>query len=69
MPIARMLRFAELARGSEETVAERLALLEAHDRAIGEKISGLRAHQEQIRRKIRVYRAKRWLPEAAGTEA
>lgn len=61
------LRFAELARGSDETVAERLALLEAHDQKIEEQIAGLRAHQEQIRRKILIYRAKRWLPEPAGT--
>jgi DNA-binding transcriptional MerR regulator len=59
MPIAQMLQFAELARGSDETVAERLALLEAHDRRIEEQIAALRVHQEQIRQKIRIYRAKR----------
>ena len=69
MPIAQMIRFAELARGSEETVAERLTLLEAHDRKIEEQIAGLRAHQKQIRQKIGIYRAKRWLPESAGTES
>ena len=68
MPIAQMIRFAELARGGEETVAERLALLEAHDRRIEERIAGLRAHQKQIRQKILIYRAKRRLPEPAGTE-
>ncbi|WP_242183652.1 MerR family transcriptional regulator [Saccharopolyspora soli] len=69
MPIAQMRRFSELARGSDETVAERLALLEAHDRKIEEQIAGLRAHQEQIRQKIRIYRAKRWHPESIGTES
>lgn len=69
MPIAHMLRFAELARGSDETVAERLALLEAHDRKIEEQITGLRAHQRQIRQKIDVYRAKRSLPEPSGAES
>jgi DNA-binding transcriptional MerR regulator len=68
MPIAQMIRFAELARGSAETVAERLSLLEAHDQRIEEQIARLRAHQEQIRQKIDIYRAKRWLPESAGTE-
>jgi DNA-binding transcriptional MerR regulator len=58
MPIAQMLRFVELARGSDETVPERLALLEAHDRDIEERIATLRAHQCQIRQKIGVYRAK-----------
>lgn len=68
MPIAQMLRFAELVRSSEETVAERLALLEAHDQKIEEQIAGLRTHQEQIRQKILIYRAKRWLPQSVGTE-
>jgi len=66
MPIAQMLRFAELARGSDDTVAERLALLEAHDQRIEEQIAGLRAHQTQIRQKILVYRAKL---RPAGTES
>jgi DNA-binding transcriptional MerR regulator len=69
MPIAQMLRFAELARGSDDTVAERLTLLEAHDRRIEEQIAGLRAHQKQIRQKIAIYRAKRWVPEPAGAES
>jgi DNA-binding transcriptional MerR regulator len=72
MPIAQMIRFAELARGSAETVAERLSLLEEHDRRIEEQIAGLRAHQKQIRQKIAIYRAKRWPPEPgepAGAES
>ena len=64
MPIAQMLRFVELARGSDETVPERLAILEAHDRRIEEQIARLRAHQEQIRLKIDIYRSKRRLPES-----
>ncbi len=62
MPIAQMLRFTELVRGSDETVAERLALLEAHDQRIEKQIAELRTHQEQIRQKILIYRAKRWQP-------
>jgi DNA-binding transcriptional MerR regulator len=69
MPIAQMIRFAELARGGDETVAERLALLEAQDQRIEERIAGLRVHQKQIRQKILIYRAKRRLPEPAGTES
>jgi DNA-binding transcriptional MerR regulator len=68
MPIAQMLRFAELVRGGDETVAERLALLEAHDQKIEEQIAGLRTHQEQIRQKILIYRAKLWPPQSVGTK-
>ncbi len=58
MPIARMLRYAKLARGGDRTVAERLSLLEEHDRAIEERIAGLRAQQAHIRQKIRWYRSR-----------
>jgi DNA-binding transcriptional MerR regulator len=56
MPIARMLRYAELARGGVETVDERAALLEEHDRDIERKIAALRTEQQRIRDKIRYYR-------------
>lgn len=55
MPIQRMVRYAELARGGEETVAERLELLREHDRDIDEKIAHLRVEQEHIRAKIAYY--------------
>ena len=58
MPIARMLRYARLARGGDETMAERLDLLEEHDRAIDERIAELRAQQQHIRDKIRWYRSQ-----------
>jgi DNA-binding transcriptional MerR regulator len=67
MPIAQMRHFVELARGSDETVPERLALLEAHDQKIEERIALLRTHQEQIRLKIGIYRSKRRLPESRFT--
>ncbi|MGC9665157.1 MerR family transcriptional regulator [Planosporangium sp. 12N6] len=57
MPIAAMLRYAELARGGDETVAERVALLEEHDRQIEQKIADLRAEQRRIREKIDWYRS------------
>jgi DNA-binding transcriptional MerR regulator len=56
MPIQRMVRYAELARGGEETVAERLEVLREHDRDIDEKIALLRVEQEHIRAKIDYYR-------------
>lgn len=55
MPIQRMVRYAELARGGEETVEERLELLREHDRDIDEKIAHLRVEQQHIRGKIEYY--------------
>ena len=55
MPIQRMVRYAELARGGEETVAERLEVLREHDRDIDAKIEHLRVEQEHIRSKIAYY--------------
>jgi len=56
MPIARMVRYAELARGGDTTIAERLALLEEHDEDINQKIELLRTEQDHIRSKIANYR-------------
>jgi DNA-binding transcriptional MerR regulator len=56
MPIARMLRYAELARGGDATFAERAELLQEHDRDIERKIAELRDEQSRIREKIRWYR-------------
>ncbi|TDV36062.1 MerR family transcriptional regulator [Actinophytocola oryzae] len=55
MPIQRMVRYAELARGGDETVAERLELLREHDRDIDDKIEHLRVEQDHIRAKIAHY--------------
>ena len=58
MPIARMQRYADLARGGDETLAERVALLEEHDAAVEEQIAMLREQQGHIRRKIGWYRTE-----------
>ncbi len=63
MPIARMLRYAELARAGDETIAERVALLEEHDRAVDDQVRNLRAQQRHLRDKIRWYRS---LPAESG---
>ncbi|GAA0591705.1 MerR family transcriptional regulator [Actinomadura livida] len=55
MPIAEMLRYSELARGGDETVRERLALLQDHDQRVEEQIARLREQQAQIQWKIRLY--------------
>ncbi|QXJ25105.1 MerR family transcriptional regulator [Actinomadura graeca] len=55
MPIAEMLRYTELARGGEETVQERLEILQDHDRRVEDQIAKLREQQEQIQWKIGIY--------------
>jgi DNA-binding transcriptional MerR regulator len=62
MPIAEMRRYAEMARGGDETLGERIGLLEAHDERIDRQIETLRAQREHLRGKIRYYR------EASGAE-
>ena len=59
MPLAEMLRFTALVRAGEETVPERLGLLEEHDRRIEEQVAQLRERQQQIREKIGYYRSAR----------
>lgn len=56
MPIAEMKRFAELTRGGDGTVPDRVAVLEAHDRRIDEQVATLLAQQARIRDKIKYYR-------------
>lgn len=56
MPIARMLRYVELARAGDETFAARAELLEEHDSDIERRIAELRAEQARIREKIEWYR-------------
>ncbi|TKA10515.1 MerR family transcriptional regulator [Actinacidiphila oryziradicis] len=58
MPIAEMLHFVKLTRSGDDTVPERLALLEEHDHRVEKQIARLRADQEQIRRKVRLCRSK-----------
>jgi DNA-binding transcriptional MerR regulator len=56
MPIARMREFAELCR-DDQTIADRIALLEEHDREVEERIATLEAQREHIRGKIAYYRS------------
>jgi DNA-binding transcriptional MerR regulator len=68
MPIARMRRYAELARGGEGTFTERAELLEEHDRDIERKIADLREEQVRIREKIGWYRRELAAEEPAGAQ-
>jgi len=57
MPIARMLEFAELTR-DDATIADRIALLEEHDREVAVRIDTLLRQREHVRNKIAYYRSE-----------
>lgn len=65
MPIAQMRRYAELVRGGEGTLGERVALLSEHDTRVTEQIETLCAQREHLRNKLAAYREML----AAGKEA
>lgn len=56
MPIAEMLRFAELTRAGDHTIPDRIALLAEHDKRVEEQIGTLRERQRAIQNKINFYR-------------
>lgn len=55
MPIAEMQRFAALAR-TDETIPDRIALLETHNEQVEAQLAKLREQQQHIQAKIRYYR-------------
>lgn len=57
MPITSLRRYAELAL-DDDTLAERVALLEEHDAAVSLQIAELRAQQARLHDKITWYRAE-----------
>ncbi|MER6506830.1 MerR family transcriptional regulator [Nonomuraea sp. NPDC048881] len=57
MPIAMLLRFAELVRGGDDTIPDRIRLLEEHDRQVQAQIANLAERQNYIHRKISYYRS------------
>lgn len=57
MPIARMREFAGQVRAGDGTLAQRLALLEEHDRVVAEQIALLERQRARIQEKIDYYRA------------
>jgi DNA-binding transcriptional MerR regulator len=56
MPIAEIRRYVELAQQDDDTIFERLQLLEVHKVSIEGKIEELRGHLELISNKIAHYR-------------
>ena len=55
MPVAEMVRFAELVRAGDDSIPDRIALLQAHDERVREQIATLRDRQRYIRSKIEYY--------------
>ena len=55
MPIAEMIRFAELTRSGEHTIPDRVELLAEHDRRVEAQIGNLRERQQAIQHKISWY--------------
>ena len=58
MPIADMRRYAELARGGQATMAERLTLLTEHDARVQDRITLLHAQHKHLQEKIDWYRSQ-----------
>jgi DNA-binding transcriptional MerR regulator len=58
MPIAQMRRYAQLARGGQATLAERLILLTEHDTRVQQRIALLQAQREHLQEKIDWYRSQ-----------
>jgi DNA-binding transcriptional MerR regulator len=56
MPIARMKEFADQVRAGTQTYAERLALLEEHDRTVAAQMAILAEQRSKVRSKIAYYR-------------
>jgi len=52
MPLAQMIHFAELRRQGDATAAERLRLLEEHQRALEEQMQKLELHMSALQQKI-----------------
>ena len=56
MPIAQMRRYAELARGGQATLAERMNLLTDQDARVEQQIALLQAQRKHLQEKIDWYR-------------
>jgi DNA-binding transcriptional MerR regulator len=63
MPIARMREYAELARGGDATMVQRMNLLVEHELNVQGKVALLQAQQRHLREKIEWYRRR--VPAAA----
>jgi len=64
MPIAQMRRYAALRAEGVSTTAERLAMLEEHQRRLREQVALLRHHERALAAKIATYRSDLGNPSA-----
>ncbi len=69
MPLAQMIRFAQLRRQGDATAAERLCILEEHQRALEERVQQLQGHMAALRQKIAQKKASLAQQEAASHHA
>ncbi len=58
MPLAQMVRFAELRRQGDATITERRQILEEHQRALEERMQRLEQHMSKLQRKITNLKAR-----------
>ncbi|MDT3399587.1 MerR family transcriptional regulator [Streptomyces sp. B1866] len=63
MPVADMVRYADLVRQGEHTYAEREKLLTAHRENVRQRIAELRGTLDVLDRKIDFYAGARWVSE------
>lgn len=59
MPVEQMCRFADLVRSGDDTIDERIALLEAHRTAVDARMADLVAKRDYLLGKIDYYRSVR----------
>ena len=62
MPVADMLRYAELTRAGDESGAARLALLTAHRDRVAEQVTALGEHLVAVQSKIDYYHRRGQVP-------
>lgn len=56
MPIAGMQRFIELTRAGDETIDDRIDVLESHRRIVTDTIEQLQQHNTVLDKKLEIYR-------------
>ena len=58
MPLTDMLRFAEMCRRGDESIPDRISLLERHHDRVGRQIERLRERWSEIQQEIRSYQSR-----------
>jgi DNA-binding transcriptional MerR regulator len=58
MPIRELLRYAELQRQGDETLPERLQILESHKRRVAARLAEFQGNMDMVGKKIAYYRGE-----------